>query len=66
MVQLRSVLSALFLFAVAFWSVTSAQAADAEVTERFEKLLADEWQWKLKDDPEFSSWLGDYRYAEPG
>ena len=64
MVQLRFVLSVLFLFAVAFLSAASTQAADAEVTGRFEKLLADEWQWKLKDDPEFSSWLGDYRYAD--
>jgi len=63
-VQLRFVLSVLFLFAVAFLSAASTQAADAEVTGRFEKLLADEWQWKLKDDPEFSSWLGDYRYAD--
>ncbi len=64
MAQLRFVLSVLFLFAVAFLSAASTQAADAEVTGRFEKLLADEWQWKLKDDPEFSSWLGDYRYAD--
>lgn len=64
MVQLRFVLSVLFLFAVAFLSAASTQATDAEVTGRFEKLLADEWQWKLKDDPEFSSWLGDYRYAD--
>lgn len=38
--------------------------ADAQVTEQFQQLLADEWQWTLRDDPEFSSWLGDRRYAD--
>lgn len=64
MVQLRSMLTSIFVFSLALLPEISAQAADAEVTERFEELLADEWQWKLKDDPEFSSWLGDYRYAD--
>lgn len=64
MAQLRSVLTLFFVFALALLPAFTTQAADQEVTERFEKLLADEWQWKLKDDPEFSSWLGDYRYAD--
>ena len=57
-------LTSIFVFSLALLPEISAQAADAEVTERFEELLADEWEWKLKDDPEFSSWLGDYRYAD--
>ena len=64
MAQLRSVLTLFLVFALALLPAFTTQAADQEVTERFEKLLADEWQWKLKDDPEFSSWLGDYRYAD--
>ena len=31
---------------------------------QFSRLLDDEWQWTLRTDPEFASWLGDRRYAD--
>jgi len=27
-----------------------------------EKLLSDEWDWRLREDPAFASWLGDARF----
>jgi uncharacterized protein (DUF885 family) len=57
-------LSVVLLAELSLPFLSTAEAADPEVSARFQKLLADEWQWALKDDPEFSSWLGDKRYAD--
>ena len=44
-------------------TVCTADPDEAQ-TAAFRKLLDDEWQWKLQDDPEFASWLGDRRYGD--
>lgn len=39
-------------------------AEDAKVTERFRQLVADEWQYTLREAPTFASHLGDKRYND--
>lgn len=49
----------------AFWVTDDVWSADpVDTTAAFERLLDDEWQWRLEDDPEFASWLGDKRYGD--
>jgi prolyl oligopeptidase len=44
---------------------TSLPAAeDPAVTARFRKLIADEWQYTLKEAPTFATYLGDKRYND--
>lgn len=42
----------------------SAAEPDEVQTAAFKTLLDEEWQWKLQDNPEFASWLGDKRYDD--
>ena len=43
--------------------IRSAESDDSkQATKAFHQLLDNEWQWTLRNDPEFASWLGDHRY----
>jgi uncharacterized protein (DUF885 family) len=46
------------------WFVMSAAAQDTAATQRFQKLLADEWEYTLREAPTFASHLGDKRYND--
>ena len=39
-------------------------AEDAAVTKRFHDLLAEEWEYRLRESPTFASHLGDKRYND--
>jgi uncharacterized protein (DUF885 family) len=39
-------------------------AQDTAATQRFQKLLADEWEYTLREAPTFASHLGDKRYND--
>src|SRR6188768_2795684 len=39
-------------------------AQDAAAATRFQKLLADEWEYTLREAPTFASHLGDKRYND--
>jgi prolyl oligopeptidase len=41
-----------------------AKAEDAAVTKQFQDLLADEWEYTLRESPTFASHLGDKRYND--
>src|SRR5579862_6767362 len=44
-----------------------AHAATADVPVRVKALndlLAEQWEWTLKDQPEFATTIGDYRYND--
>src|SRR5262245_51171520 len=45
-------------------SIAAARAEDAAVSKRFHDLLADEWEYRLKESPTFASHLGDKRYND--
>lgn len=56
----------LSLLAVAISTSGNAPGAESDdtkaATKAFRQLIENEWQWTLRDDPEFASWLGDHRY----
>ncbi|MDA0808387.1 MAG: DUF885 domain-containing protein [Planctomycetota bacterium] len=55
--------SLLFVVFLTSDNVRSAEPVKAtNATVQFHQLLDNEWQWTLRDDPEFASWLGDHRY----
>src|SRR5438132_13783014 len=39
-------------------------AEDAAVSKRFNDLLAQEWEYRLRESPTFASYLGDKRYND--
>lgn len=59
-----AVLSVMLLSSLLTQVVPAAEPVNKTHSTAFKKILDDEWQWKLKDDPEFASWLGDHRYAD--
>ena len=63
----RLVASALCI-AIIFSCVPNTHAADAENLEQrrahFKQLLADEWEYELRESPEEATIIGDYRYND--
>jgi prolyl oligopeptidase len=47
-----------------FNSSDELQAADAAVGEQFERLLADAWEYRLREEPLFATSTGDHRYDD--
>jgi uncharacterized protein (DUF885 family) len=45
-------------------ALSNALAQDAEMTKKFQSLLADEWEYTLREAPTFASHLGDKRYND--
>ena len=67
---MRSYLLGLILVLVA-WPVSlfsrPGSAALADVANRrneFNRLLADEWEYEMRESPEFATIVGDYRYND--
>lgn len=56
------------LFVLLGGSIISLIAADTNDLEarrdQFKKLLADQWEYELREQPEFASVIGDYRYND--
>lgn len=66
--MIRRNLVCLSLLAVVISTSDDVRSAESEqskaATEAFHQLIENEWQWTLRDDPEFASWLGDHRYDQ--
>ncbi|MFI4979039.1 MAG: DUF885 domain-containing protein [Nevskiales bacterium] len=62
----RRTLSLTALAAAALGMVAPAQAADdvAVRVKALDSLLAEQWEYNLKDSPEFATIIGDYRYND--
>jgi len=66
--MLRTSFMFLSLSVVVFSISSEARSAESDAkkaaTKAFHQLIENEWQWTLRDDPEFASWLGDHRYDQ--
>ena len=47
------------LFCICLLLSATSRAEDPAVTKRFQDLLAEEWEYRLKESPTFASHLGD-------
>lgn len=56
--------AATLLILMSLMSTTAATAADRTTSNALHDLLETEWQWRLKEDPKFASFLGDPRYND--
>ena len=63
-----SSISFLILFALVFPVMPSSRAADNNTLDarraELNKLLADEWEYNLRENPELATVIGDYRYND--
>ena len=63
-----SSISLLILFALVFPVMPSSRAADNNTLDarraELNKLLADEWEYNLRENPELATVIGDYRYND--
>src|SRR4051794_2507281 len=44
--------------------LSTLRAEDAAITKQFRDLLAEEWEYRLREAPTFASYLGDKRYLD--
>jgi uncharacterized protein (DUF885 family) len=62
---LASLCLVLGLLATSSTSLTAADTAGLDARRnQLKKLLADEWEYQLRESPEFASIIGDYRYND--
>lgn len=62
---LASLCLVLGLLATSATSLTAADTAGLDARRnQLKKLLADEWEYQLRESPEFASIIGDYRYND--
>lgn len=47
-----------------FQLASPIHAADPAVTKKFHQLLDEHWEWKLREQPTYASYLGDKRYND--
>jgi uncharacterized protein (DUF885 family) len=60
----RKLLLTLFAILLFLMQMPTALAQDPALTQRFHNLLADEWEYTLREAPTFASHLGDKRYND--
>ncbi len=65
---MRPVILLLLLSALILGMTSSLPAADSSSIdarrEQLKKLLADEWEYEMRESPEFATMIGDYRYND--
>jgi len=63
-----SAISFLILYALVFLVMPSSRAADNSTLDarraELNKLLADQWEYNLRENPELATVIGDYRYND--
>jgi uncharacterized protein (DUF885 family) len=59
----RAALPAIVLSLAAGAALAQAQSLEAR-RQQLKQLLADEWQYELRESPEFATIIGDYRYND--